>query len=107
MNIRQITLNQKYFGGAAVVILSKAASAFSSCCSATSWAKCAVIFLSASALPGPLPAKTFFAGGLLGLIAVFLHAPFWVAMAGILVAALVPAFYSLVLYKQLERHGNL
>jgi len=30
-----------------------------------------------------------------------------VAMAGILVAALVPAFYSLVLYKQLERRGNL
>jgi uncharacterized membrane protein len=52
-------------------------------------------------------AKTFFAGGLLGFIAVLLHAPFWVAMAGILVAALVPAFYSLVLYKQLERRGNL
>ena len=52
-------------------------------------------------------AKTFFAGGLLGLIAVLLRAPFWLAIAAILVAALVPAFYSLVLYKQLERSGDL
>ena len=52
-------------------------------------------------------AKTMFAGGLLGLVAVFLHAPFWVAIAIILAAALVPAFYSLILYKQLERAGNL
>ena len=41
-------------------------------------------------------AKTFFAGGLLGLIAVILRAPFWLSVAAILVAALVPAFYSLV-----------
>jgi uncharacterized membrane protein len=52
-------------------------------------------------------AKTFFAGGLLGLIAVIFRSPFWLPMAAILVAALVPAFYSLVLYKQLERNGNL
>ncbi len=52
-------------------------------------------------------AKTFFAGGLLGLIAVLLRAPFWLSVAAILVAALVPAFYSLVLYKRLERSGDL
>ena len=52
-------------------------------------------------------AKTLFAGGLLGLLAVFLRAPFWLPMAAILVAALVPAFYSLVFYKQLEHRGEL
>ena len=52
-------------------------------------------------------AKTFFAGGLLGLLAVILHAPFWLPMTAILVAALVPAVYSLIFYKQLERRGEL
>jgi uncharacterized membrane protein len=51
-------------------------------------------------------AKTFFAGGLLGLVAVMLRAPFWLPVAAILVAALVPAVYSLVFYKQLERRGE-
>jgi uncharacterized membrane protein len=51
-------------------------------------------------------AKTFFAGGLLGLVAVILRAPFWLPVAAILVAALVPAVYSLVFYKQLERRGE-
>jgi uncharacterized membrane protein len=54
-----------------------------------------------------LAAKTFFAGGLLGLIAVILHAPFWLPMVAILVAALVPVIYSLLFYKQLERRGAL
>jgi uncharacterized membrane protein len=52
-------------------------------------------------------AKTFFAGGVLGLLAVLLRAPFWVPMAAILIAALSPVIYSLVFYKQLERQGNL
>ena len=52
-------------------------------------------------------AKTFFAAGMLGLIAVILRAPFWLPMAAILVGALVPAFYSLIFYKQLERRGEL
>jgi len=52
-------------------------------------------------------AKTFFAGGLLGLLAVILRAPFWLPMTAILVAALVPVVYSLMFYKQLERRGEL
>jgi uncharacterized membrane protein len=54
-----------------------------------------------------LAAKTFFAGGLLGLIAVVLRAPFWVPISLILIAALAPAVYSLNFYKQLERRGEL
>jgi uncharacterized membrane protein len=52
-------------------------------------------------------AKTFVAGGVFGLLAVLLRAPFWVPMATILIAALSPVIYSPVFYKQLERQGNL
>jgi uncharacterized membrane protein len=52
-------------------------------------------------------AKTFFVGGLLGLIAVILRAPFWLPMVVILAGALAPVIHSLVLYKQLERRGEL
>jgi uncharacterized membrane protein len=52
-------------------------------------------------------AKTMFAGGMAGLIAVILRAPFWLPMTAIVAAALVPVIYSLVFYKQLERHGEL
>jgi uncharacterized membrane protein len=52
-------------------------------------------------------AKTFFAGGLLGLAAVIARAPFWLPLTAILIAALVPAAYSLVVYKQMERQGEL
>lgn len=52
-------------------------------------------------------AKTLFAGGLLGLIAVILRAPFWLPIAAIIIAALIPAAYSLVFYKRLERKGEL
>ena len=51
-------------------------------------------------------AKTFFAGGLAGLILVILRAPFWAPMTTILLAALIPVAYSLVFYKQLERRGE-
>jgi uncharacterized membrane protein len=54
-----------------------------------------------------LAAKTFFAGGLLGLLAMILRAPFWLAMTAIIVAALVPVLYSLVFYKQLQGRGEL
>jgi uncharacterized membrane protein len=52
-------------------------------------------------------AKTFFAGGVAGLLAVILRAPFWVPMSAILIAALPPVIYSLLFYKRLERQGNL
>ncbi|HEY6339278.1 MAG TPA: SdpI family protein [Candidatus Sulfotelmatobacter sp.] len=52
-------------------------------------------------------AKTFVAGGVVGLLAVILRAPFWAPLSAILIAALVPAAYSLFFYKQLERQGNL
>ena len=54
-----------------------------------------------------LGAKTFFAGGLLGLIAVAVRAPFWLPISFILFAAAVPAIYSLVFYKRLEHRGEL
>lgn len=52
-------------------------------------------------------AKTFVAGGVIGLVAVLQRAPFWLPMTAILIAALSPVIYSLVFYKQLERQGNL
>jgi uncharacterized membrane protein len=52
-------------------------------------------------------AKTFFAAGLAGLLAVILRAPFWLPIAAIAAGALVPAIYSLMFYKQLERRGKL
>jgi uncharacterized membrane protein len=54
-----------------------------------------------------LAAKTFFAGGLLGLLAVLLRGPFWLPMTLIALATLAPVIYSLVFYKQLERSGRL
>ena len=52
-------------------------------------------------------AKTLFAAGMLGLVGVILRAPFWLPITAIAVAALAPALYSLVFYKQLERQGAL
>jgi len=54
-----------------------------------------------------LAAKTFFAGGVAGLLAVILRAPFWAPMTLILAAGLAPAVYSLVFYKQLEGRGGV
>lgn len=54
-----------------------------------------------------LAAKTFFAGGLLGLIAVLFRGPFWLPIALFLVAAFIPVVYSLIFYKQLEHRGEL
>ena len=52
-------------------------------------------------------AKTMFACGLLGLIAAILRAPFWLPIALVIVGALGPAVYSLVLYKKMEARGEL
>lgn len=52
-------------------------------------------------------AKTMFAGGLVGLLAVLLRGPFWLPIALIMTAAFGPVIYSLVCYKQLERNGKL
>lgn len=52
-------------------------------------------------------AKTFFGGGIVGLVAIIFHAPFWLPIAAIFTAALAPVIYSLVFYKQLERRGAL
>jgi uncharacterized membrane protein len=51
--------------------------------------------------------RTFFAGGLVGLACALLGAPFWLAFAAILTGALLPAVYSLIIYKQLEQRGEL
>jgi len=52
-------------------------------------------------------AKTFFAAGLVALALTVLRSPFWVPFAAILTGALAPAIYSLIVYKQLERRGEL
>ncbi len=52
-------------------------------------------------------AKTFFVGGLAGLACAILGTPFWLALTAILTGPLLPAVYSLVVYKQLERRGEL
>jgi uncharacterized membrane protein len=52
-------------------------------------------------------AKTFFAAGLAGLLAVILRAPFWLPIAAIVAGVLVTAIYSLLFYKQLEQRGEL
>jgi uncharacterized membrane protein len=52
-------------------------------------------------------AKTFFAGGLAGFALAIIGAPFWAPLAAILTGGLIPAAYSLILYKQLERRGEL
>lgn len=52
-------------------------------------------------------AKTFVIGGVAGLVLSVLGAQFWLAFASLLVGALVPVFYSLVIYKRLEAHGEL
>jgi len=54
-----------------------------------------------------LAAWLFVGVGLLGFVAVMLGAPLVVCFVAIMVAALVPVVYSLVLYKRLEREGRL
>jgi uncharacterized membrane protein len=56
-----------------------------------------------------LAAWCFVTAGLLGFILVMLLPPAaaWALFIAILIAALLPVFYSLVLYKRLERQGRL
>jgi len=52
-------------------------------------------------------AATFFGCGIAGLFFVAFNAPFWLPMIAILGAGLAPVIYSLMLYKQLDRRGEL
>jgi uncharacterized membrane protein len=54
-----------------------------------------------------LAAWLFVAAGLLGFVAVLLGAPLLWCFVGVILAALVPAVYSLVLYKRLAREGRI
>jgi uncharacterized membrane protein len=51
-------------------------------------------------------AKTFVAGGLVGLVFSIVGLFLWAILAT-LVGALAPVVYSLVIYKQLERRGEI
>ncbi|MGA9511161.1 MAG: SdpI family protein [Candidatus Sulfotelmatobacter sp.] len=52
-------------------------------------------------------AKTFVAGGLAGLALTAAGLDGWPTFVALMAGALVPVVYSLVFYKQLERHGQL
>jgi uncharacterized membrane protein len=54
-----------------------------------------------------LAAWLWVAAGLLGVVFVLAGLPYWVGLILILVAALWPALYSLLLYKKLERQGKV
>lgn len=54
-----------------------------------------------------LAAWLFVAAGVLGFVAVLAGVPFVLCFVGLMVAALAPVIYSLVLYKRLEREGKL
>ncbi|MGB2626232.1 MAG: SdpI family protein [Candidatus Acidiferrum sp.] len=54
-----------------------------------------------------LAAKVFVAGGILGLALTFLGFNGMPVLAVLLIAAFIPAVYSLIFYKQLERRGEL
>lgn len=54
-----------------------------------------------------LGGKLFFVCGLIGLVLALLAAPFWLVITVLAAGGAVPAAYSLVLYKQLERRGEV
>jgi uncharacterized membrane protein len=54
-----------------------------------------------------LAAKAFVAAGLFGLVIAFAQLPLWIWIAAVLAAAAIPLVYSLVLYKRLEKAGEL
>jgi uncharacterized membrane protein len=54
-----------------------------------------------------LGGKMFFVCGLIALVLALLRAPFWSVIAILAAGALVPVIYSLILYKQLERRGEV
>lgn len=52
-------------------------------------------------------AKTTVGGSLLSLAGLLAGLPVWMCMAVLLAGPVIPAFYSLLVYKRLERKGNL
>ena len=54
-----------------------------------------------------LGGKMFFVCGWIGLVLALLRAPFWSIIVILAAGAAAPAVYSLVLYKQLERRGEV
>jgi uncharacterized membrane protein len=54
-----------------------------------------------------LGAWLFVVAGLTGFVATLLGAPLWLLFVLIVIAALVPVVYSLVIYKRLEKQGRL
>lgn len=52
-------------------------------------------------------ANSLVAGGMLALTGAILNTPLWLPVATILMALFLPAVYSLIFYKQLERSGAL
>jgi len=52
-------------------------------------------------------AKTFVLGGVIGLALTAIGVKGWLPFAALMASALVPVVYSLVVYKQLERRGEL
>ncbi len=54
-----------------------------------------------------LGAKTMVLGGLIGLILALAGAGPWLCLVPVLAGAFVPAIYSLIYYKQLERRGEI
>jgi immunity protein, SdpI family len=54
-----------------------------------------------------LAAKAFVAAGLIGLVFAFARLPFWAWIAVLVASAAIPLVYSLVLYKRLEKSGEL
>jgi uncharacterized membrane protein len=52
-------------------------------------------------------AKTFVLGGMIGLALTAIGVKGWLPFAALMASALVPVVYSLVVYKQLERRGEL
>ena len=52
-------------------------------------------------------AKTTVGGALLSFAGVLAGLPLWMCMAVLLAGPVIPAFYSLLVYRRLERKGNL
>jgi uncharacterized membrane protein len=54
-----------------------------------------------------MTARLFVASGVLGVAAILAGMPGWMSIVWILIVSLIPVVYSLVLYKRLERRGEV
>jgi uncharacterized membrane protein len=54
-----------------------------------------------------LAAWLFTLAGVVGVVMILLQVPMWICFTMLMLAALVPVVYSLVLYKQLEKQGRV